>query len=152
MSSARNSIWSLVIAIIILALAGLATVLYGPAGSNNNQAVDNNYLQKTKVVVEVTLSGLGRLLGLKGADQVEIADVPAAAETGWRKFQTRFQEAWSPESADWSGTGLEVISGGLLHWQKTRDGAELIFTPKSGGIYTVAVPWRSISEMFTKSR
>lgn len=152
MSSARDSILSLVIAIIILALAGLATVLYGPAGGNNNQAVNNNYLQKTKVVAEVALSGLGRLFGLKGSDQGKTADVSATAETGWQKFQTRFQEAWSPESADWSGTGLEIISGGLLHWKKTRDGAELIFTPKSGGIYTVAAPWRSISEMFTKSQ
>lgn len=148
----RDSLLSLVIAVVMLALAGIITVFYGSGGAASNQSADNPSWQRTKIVIDVVFSGLGKLIGLGGADNGNPVDVSAAAETGWQKWQSRFQEEFSANTSSWSGTGLEVVSGGLLHWQTTANGSEISFTPKSGGVYSVPIPWRLFTEMMSKNQ
>jgi hypothetical protein len=158
MSQTRDSINSIIITVVFLVLTAIATVLYG-GSAEQKTAMNNNWLwRQTRTAFDAGLSflvGVGNLGNKNSSSTPAEVDqtAAAAAEPGfWSRISTNLQDAWQKsETASTSDQSLAspqpLESGGSsFAWQKNAQGAEIIFTAKSGREYKLPLPFKFLSQ------
>lgn len=148
-SQNHDSVVSLVMIIILLALTSLATVVY--SGDAKQQARINNsvFWRTTKLAFDSTLSFLGIVtqVGLAGPQTGVVSSNSSnnqAPNNGfWSRTSVSIQDAWnrSAQGADSVASDQNQIKR-FIEWKTLDNGAEIIFRPDSHSKYQLKLPWR----------
>ena len=166
MSQVRDSAMSLVTLVVFLVLMAIALVLYGGNEEQKAKLENNAIWHKARLVVDYGLSFGAQIIGaaseqsndkgvlLENIDSQVTDIVPtkngADSEPGfWSGLGDRVKDEWTKgtPASESSLSDIDQNVGSMMKfdWQKTEDGAEIIFRTGSGEEHRLPLPFKFLS-------
>lgn len=150
MSSARNSITSLVTVVVFLVLIAITATLYNGDQEQKTKLEQNFFWQKTVVIFNGALAFLTAPESSSPVETALLIANPQGTEGFWSLAKDKIKEEWDKSDAENLKTEKNISLDSIgqdnfLDWQKTATGAELIFREKSGAEHKLLLPFKFLS-------
>jgi hypothetical protein len=160
----RKIIGTILLVVIFLVLASLATFIYNSDQEKKEKVINNELVQEGKSVFQSLFAVSGNLADTNlqkniGPAKVVVEKVSQSAEaTGlWVKFKELVREEWNnakeegkqqeetmPTEETDDQNKISVPTS--VDYKKTDQGAEIIFTSKNGEEYKLPLPFKFLNK------